>query len=48
MKVLAIKFLLNGMVEKEFVMFINAKLLKEIQNTELAGEQLEDLMEIMD
>jgi hypothetical protein len=36
--VLAIKFLLNGMVEKKFVMFINAELLKEIQNTELAGE----------
>ena len=35
------------MVEKEFVMFINVKLLKEILNTELAGEQLEDLTEIM-
>ena len=45
---LAIKFLLNGMVEKEFVMFINVKLLKEILNTEPAGEQLEDLTEIMD
>ena len=44
---LLIKTLPNGIVEKEFVMFINAEPWKEIQNTELSGEQLEDLMEIM-